>query len=491
MGSMEHVSFDGQWWLPEKPQRRIPGTLSLDADNGLMLLLHGDLWETIFSESGSSDDVTTRTAAVVHGIRHDDQKYITLFEVSGTYWPMPSDYARTVYGVGLGLVNARLTEDLFARLDVEFDYLSAWTQPPSRSDRDQSNPDVIRISTGNRELGKTELASGARLSLYSGVVGSWSGSETNVREYCAFALEPVEQCAGRDLIAWVVRPLQNLLAVALGRPVRLTEVRLSTAEEATQRTVAETLFYHEQQVAAEPPLDRSDFARNVLNYDTPTLLTAQHLVGEPLPISVGEVLGRWFEESDKLVDALVQLLGPLNAPFMSAEHRYSSTFLSAETLHDRLGYTTTDLPIAAHRLRTARVLDALDSAGLSESDLTWAGSIIASRNDKSLQAKLDTLLNEAGAAGAALRQAAPSFASEAGKLRGGVAHPSSSDDAVRRRRFVFEHAIRWLIRGLIISRLLGETELSHYWERLANKNEFKRVVKALEATARAESGAVG
>jgi hypothetical protein len=40
---METIDVGGEWWLPERPERRVAGWLSYDPDKGLQLRLIGRL----------------------------------------------------------------------------------------------------------------------------------------------------------------------------------------------------------------------------------------------------------------------------------------------------------------------------------------------------------------------------------------------------------------------------------------------------------------
>lgn len=484
---MEATSFDGQFWLPEQPKRRIPGTLSLSDDHGLMLLLHGDLWETVVPESGRLDvnGPVTNAAAVVHGLRHDDQKTVTLFEVRGSFWPMPLSmtYSRSQYGVRLAMIGALFTDDQFVSVDVEFDYLRAWAYPASRIERDE--PNVIRVRSDNIQLAKVDLADEWNLLLYTGFVGSSGDDETSVREYCAFRITPPEPQPSRVLLDKCIQPLQDLLVISLGRPVALTGIRLKDCEPDPHRAqVVDALLYHDQHSVAPPVTESLD--HHVQNYDTPTLLWAHSLAGNALPMALPELLSRWFNSWEAQRGVLQLLLGPLLANIMPLEHRYSSTFQSAELLHNHLGLGSKDLSKQEHKKRQERVLEALNDAGLGAEDAQWAGSVLASRNDKSLAAKISDLLNSAGAVGLALREAvfdeggAPSFGKDASQLRGGVAHPSTPDSQLQERRRVFVNALRWLVRGHVIAALLEEGDRSPFWVAAAERSHFKWIVDALQ-----------
>ena len=298
-------------------------------------------------------------------------------------------------------------------------------------------------------------------------------------------LTPPEPQPSKALVDKGVQPLQDLLTTSLGRAVALTDVRLKDCEADPHRAkVVDVLFYHDQH-SVEPPSATKSPDHHVWNYDTPTLLSGHGLAGNPLPIALPDLLRRWFDVWDAQRDVLQLLLGPLVADFMTLEHRYSSTFQSAESLHGRLGLGSKDLSKQEHKKRQERVLKALEVAGLGAEDARWAGSVLATRNDKSLTAKIEELLETAGALGAALREAVvdeagvPCFARDASQLRGGVAHPSTHDSQLQRRRAVFAHALRWLVRGHIIAALLDDGDRSAFWKAAAERAYFKWIVEAL------------
>lgn len=482
---MEAASFDGQFWLPEHTDRRIPGTLSLDDEHGLMLLLHGDLRKTEVPESGRIDlsGAVTGAADVMHGVLHDDQKLVTLFDVAGSYLPMPSAYSRSLYGVRLAMLGALIIDDRFVSVDIEFDFLRAWARPSSRIEPDE--PGVIRVRSDNLDLARADLAGGWSLLLYSGIVGSWGDEETNVREYCSFRLTPPEPQASKVLLSRGIQPLQDLLTVSLGRPVALTGIRLRDCDpDPVRAKVVEALLYHDQHSTKPRPPGSLD--RYVQKYDTPTLLWAHSLAGRLPPVPLSELLRRWCDGWEAQKNVLQLLLGPILANFMALEHRYSSTFQSAESLHQLMGLGSQDVSKQSHPERQARVLEALSSAGLGAEDARWAGNVLASRNDKSLSRKIDDLLDNAGAVGTALREAvvdesgASSFGRDASQLRGGVAHPSTPDFQLQERRRVFIHALRWLVRGHVIAGQLQEGDREPFWQAAAARSHFGWIIDALK-----------
>lgn len=485
---MEDISFNGSWWLPDNPDRKLAGKLVYDAADSLQLVLYDNLHEIPSSETGVYEgEVKSQTEPIVNGIRHDDRKFVTLVGVRGTNLEVPAVYVTTIFDVDLALLGGlHVSEDAFERVDVEFDYLKAWAQPPTRVIRDPTAPDLHQIRTDISELASCDLEDGSSVALYTGVVGVFGDNATDLIEYCAFRRTVPEAGQGLDLVNQVVRPLQDLLMLSLGREVRLTEVRLSR-QEGEHRIVLEALFPVAQRPAPIPPLKPSQLLNNVLDYRAPTLLTAKKLANEPTPLSTGESLADWFREHDGLGEPLIQLLSPFYAPFMSPEHRYSATFQSAEALHDVLELGTKDLPKAEHRERVGRVVELIKVSSLPVADSEWAQKVLSGRNDKSLSAKIESLLDNAGPAGAALLLAAPGFGTESAKLRARVSHGGARVEAERWRRTLYEHALRWIVRGHLIGRLLDSDQRTQFWEGLAGRESFKQVVQLL-SEAVAEDG---
>ena len=77
-------------------------------------------------------------------------------------------------------------------------------------------------------------------------------------------------------------------------------------------------------------------------------------------------------------------------------------------------------------------------------------------------------------------EVAPQFGTHAGKMRGKVAHGGAHATTERRReRLVHELALRWIVRGHLVCRLLDPPERHAFWERLTEREGFKRIVQAL------------
>jgi len=102
------------------------------------------------------------------------------------------------------------------------------------------------------------------------------------------------------LLSQFVRPLQDLLIVALGVPVRLTSLDLSEAVGGLPVRLAGPVTQPEE----SEPLN----AASARSYNSPALATI-----EQLPVSL---LPAWFELRDLDSEAITTFTGPYFAPFI-------------------------------------------------------------------------------------------------------------------------------------------------------------------------------
>ncbi len=195
------------------------GTLTFSPD-GLALVVHDSLVPTV----RVPDAVLEQTApdwqetAVIHGRSHGRQK-VTLLGAGGANLIGPH-VARSHYRVRLALTDVEVSVNAFTEVQCEFDCLTAWTEPPSISEPLDDSRRQFRLRFENAELGTARVA-GAQVELIATVVGSIGGNSANAEQEAAFRIR-LPSTSSRDIVNQWVRPLQDLLVLALGRAVRLT-----------------------------------------------------------------------------------------------------------------------------------------------------------------------------------------------------------------------------------------------------------------------------
>lgn len=113
---MEHFTTEGQWWLPDQPDRRVAGTLTFNAD-GLELVLYDALRkfempkDTVVGDAAPEWEVEP----VLHGRARDGRDF-TVLEVGGANLKGPFQEVKEVYRPAMALAGCHTRSDLFSEV---------------------------------------------------------------------------------------------------------------------------------------------------------------------------------------------------------------------------------------------------------------------------------------------------------------------------------------------------------------------------------------
>jgi hypothetical protein len=440
---VEFFSQEGRFWLPRRPDRPVHGSVAFQED-GITLDLTGSLREPVALARGVfGGSPSLASEPVIHG-RLRDGREVSLHAASGLSWPVDDieETWRADFLFTGGLVNS----DRFTRVLVVFDYLTPWTRPAGIAAGHLG--DAVTVDTRRVTLAKAILGDRSKVSLCTGVEGHSGHSSVHLDQWTALEVTSLVRKARtiRGVLNDWVRPLQDLLVVSLGRPVRIDQLSVrprGEAEKAPLRGVACQLI--------QPGPGTSPRAADVDSYTAPTLLAYRDLVGPKAPVSFARLIPAWFELRERLDEVVTDLCGPYYAPFIYSGHRYASTFQSAEALAHSL-YKGREKARPEHHARVNAVTAALEAAALDADDLRWANAVLLSRNDKPLRQLIEELIAGSGEIGLQLTRVAPGLAEDAATARALVSHPGSGGpDAVR--RYWLGEALAWLVRAHLLSQL--------------------------------------
>jgi hypothetical protein len=232
----------------------------------------------------------------------------------------------------------------------------------------------------------------------------------------------------------------------------------------------EAVFPAVQARASRPP-SRED----VQTYTAPTILTYADN-----PLSFEDLIVRWFDLRDELRDTFVLLNAPLHARSIYDEHRYSSTFQSAEHLAKKRTPSKDRSP-EEHDRRVSAIVNAARESGVNQPDVDWAERVLKARNDKPLATLIEQLATSTGSIGAQIIAALPRFARISTQARTGVSHPG-----LRRRlgpagRYWLADALRWIIRARLLMDLGVPVE--EVQRRVVSRGSFRQMLDELRRIA--------
>ena len=345
---------------------------------------------------------------------------------------------------------------------IAFDVLVAWAKPPSLTSSDEPLAPTL-------DLGREVLASASVDGATVELISTWSGEvgDINVaaQRQCWLRMEFPESSFNDLLDNWV-RPLQDMLIVLLGRPVRLTKLALRPAD-ATDSTSVRVVF---GAIQAGPEVNLAPLS--LISWGRETMFTR-----EELPVTFADLIKGWFAARTDLSEAVTLLCSPFYAPFMYSEHPYAATFQSAESIA-RARYAGAEKAKDEHAARVQSIIEAARASGVKAEDVEWAERVLRSRNDKTLTNLIEELLADAGPLGEAILARDPNFASTAASARTRVSHPGGERGVTTVQRYWYGQVLLWVVRARLAIEVGIPAE--DVFERIIKRGTFTQSVERLD-----------
>ncbi len=375
---------------------------------------------------------------------------------------------RETYTVSVACIGGHFSEDAFIEARAEFDWLDAWLDPPSIVDDNVTGSrDETVVRVGRSELARAEIVGGT-LQLITGVAGREEPSAIHLDRRSAVSIDLNEPQPWRTILDSRIRPFHDLLTISIGRPVRLTKLRLRPADADPRAPLCDARFG-----AVQAQRKASPSPQALLNYSAPTLVTRRD-AGVPLQ----ELLTAWYELWVREREAIMHLLAPFHASFMYSQHKFGAAFQAVEALHKKPRFTGREMDRRSHQERVAAIVRAAQAAGVEDDTVAWAEQVLRSRNDKTLTQKIEDVVRSAGACGDAVLKAAPTFPSTVASERAGVSHPGARRDLDAADRYWHGEVLTWIARTV----LLAAAGVNDADRRTVARAAFKHAVEQLGPT---------
>jgi hypothetical protein len=409
--AVDEGTVEGVWWLPTAPSTRVYGRLSYGTQ-ALRLVTN----ETLIAPERSAKAMTWNLGTVAWPIVHGETEAntaITLLGAESRYAPIGKHVTRA----GCALLGPDVLErDAFAEVRLTFDWLTAWLCPPKIYDRGPHDDDTeMRVDLRRQSLcgvpvdsDHVEFMANAKWQLAHDAVEVQRSTYVGVR----FG----EPSSWREILEQHVRPLQDFLVVALGRPVQLTGMYLRPAVEPLSEdfydvklpliqrdAVSETSYGHLHAFPSTVLLDGAEFLKHA-----------------------EDIVPGWYDINARNRIAVIRLNAPAYARFNYLSNQCASVAQAFESLF--MGECATKQKgRAAHAERVRQVQETLEAAKLDPEIVTWATNVVRARNDKSFSERFADVIGLASSFGSALVEDMPDLANDLTALRHAVAHGARTD----------------------------------------------------------------
>jgi hypothetical protein len=306
MQGFQHL---GYWWLPETPDRRVPGTLTLADGKGLRLALLGTL--------GDLDLDQINVEPIILGAA--PLKAFTLCDCPLVATGGSSDLLTAEYAVNMTLLGDHFhSQDAmrFRRITASFSRLFEWVALSGFRteilEADQE-PDIYRVVYGRPEL-PTAVTNRGTVSIVSSFqfVGRsrHPPDEVNLRESFCLQVDAPEPISVHEWRRIWIFPLQSLLSLATSEenfvPELHVQVEADDSPLARRIQVVSNVTHLEE--SPREPLRRWDMFFTLGD------------MGDKFP----EMMGRWLDLAERLDDVLPLIFDLRYRNAVYAENRFLS-----------------------------------------------------------------------------------------------------------------------------------------------------------------------
>ncbi len=389
----------GNWWLPDEPARKVPGTLRFPAEGPIEL----DLMDLL------ADGNTDQRHPVVLGITADgipvtldDLQWVAGYDVRLRQVLLEHPMRRETFGVDVAFIGAHLPSEsdrAFSDAVVDFTDLLSWSGPSGLSGELGPAPGGYSIQLVSPAPREARLPFGT-VALSHGWKTTGDGRRSHgIEKEVGFA---AHMDAAGNLESWlrmVIGPLRHLLTFATDRP---NEVSRLTFTQHRDERVGERIAVR---YARSPAAATTDARPHEFLFDAGTL-----------DDDFEPALVRWFGMIGDIGPIIDMLLAQRYRSEVFAENRFLDACGAAESYH-RARIARETLPRSEHEARVAAILD-----NAPEEHRKWLGQKLQYSNEPSLHRRLKELVASSPAASLDLFGSPSAFAAPVVETRSMLAH---------------------------------------------------------------------
>lgn len=467
---MEPFDDGGVFWLSNSPDYRVSANLNFDGEAFTLSTDASLVQPKIPAGQGDPRTIDRVVHPVVLG-RMRRLGEVTLLNVNRVSRRGLDPNAREEWSACAALLGSHVGNPVFSRAAFSFDVLVSWANPPSLVNWDSPAGDTIDLT--RHELDRA-CVNESIVRLTADWAGEAGDDAVDVRRQCWLRVD-LPSLGLSDLLERWVGPLQDMLIILLGRPVRLTDLSVvpvggpdETENGATGRSSSVRVVFGGLMAA---PGTKVSWA-SLRNWGTPTMF-----VREDLPIGFGELVKGWFAARAEFSEAVALLCSPFYAPFMYSEQRYAAIFQSAEAAA-RLKYAGPERTKQKHRARVRAIVDAARAADVLDEDVGWAERVLRSRNDKTLAQLIGELLADIGVLGDKIIERDPEFAGTTASTRARVSHPGGQA-VTTEQRYWYGEVLLWIMRARLATE--AGLPLEGITAQILDRGHFTQTVEQIEA----------
>jgi len=363
---LESFNYQGEWWLPENPDRREKGDIRFSQEDGIELCLNGSFRDFDISKAMMLGEKTEIYPTIL-GISAQGNKEFTLVDCfesrfDGSFSGYPTQKCRA----GMALIGGQIKDfkqEKYTKVFVQLTHLPEWAGFSGfsigfPSDEEQGERTWhLDYSSPEEVVSDTDFGKVVFFCLKQPPRTHKSFSEVILSQSTYVRVEPAEPMLYEDLQKQFIQPIQRLLTLATCKPNYV--VSISLTPEATETDGEyETIGVFYNQSLKTPSIDENIHPRDML-------FTLADIADD-----LNNVVNSWLRLHTELGPVCDLFFSVQFASHMYLEGRFLNMVHAAETYHRRCNKPSSEEPVLRKRLG-----DLLDETGEA------VGPLIPNRKD--------------------------------------------------------------------------------------------------------------
>lgn len=319
----ESFTLKGIWWLPNKPEKKLTGILTIDPYSFAKLEVFGAFEEI------TEINKQVNTFEIINGVAGFK---VTLYDciTSSNTFQAPGTLISTYFVnvVFSGHIFEKFSDIMFYRINLELSFLSTWANFSSlRRVKAQNDVDyrveVVRIPPIITSIGNSDL----NISLVPSVSGSINKKndlEISLTQKTFLEIESGKEIHFENFLK-ISEKLQQFFTLAIDRPIQILEmkgyIQNQDDNEKKNNIVVEVFLPKQKEL-----LIKDDFVHPSM---MPFSLDA---ISERFSI----ILNKWFEKYEILSPMFNFFFAIRFNPGMNIEHKFLNLIVCIESYHRRV-----------------------------------------------------------------------------------------------------------------------------------------------------------
>jgi len=362
---VEELKIEGFWWLPERQDLELPGTLTFSPHEGFSLEVQG-----LISELPELD--------IILGCSHQGED-ITLYKCFMSFYEFNIfGFDRLTFSAHFGFIGAhfsRSSEIKFKKISVRYRYLDEWLGVSVFDSTHKHDECLIEVNDKLQESIEINLLEDIKIQFQIKLLTIYpSQKEVCIKKEALFTLEFPEEKDFEDLYRYI-NIFQNLLSLLISETTY--PIKIYGYSEKLAYIFGDKKYYKPIEIIYKlPPFMLKKEEKTIYPFE---MLCPYLSIKE----NITTIFNNWLEKAEVLEPVHDLYFGVIYNGDLYLRFQFLSLVMALEVYHRRM-IRNEDISREKHEKRIRRILDNIPN----EQDRKWLQEKLKYSNEPSLRKRL-------------------------------------------------------------------------------------------------------